>query len=222
MTAMTDNRTPRPMEPALQSEQPPCILLVEDDSVLRQTLAASLSAQGYRVMEAESRKTALTRLAEQDDIAVMILDLGLPPREHSTDEGLAVIRAVSSDMLNIKIIVLTGQDEESAALAAIREGAFDFLSKPAGLADILTALNRALLFQRKEKDLSSEGTTRLQINATLSDGLKAVREETEEKLVRKVLKETGFNVYQSASRLGLKRESLYYFMKKFGIRRGDD
>lgn len=219
---MTDSRTPQTTEEAPQTEQPPCILLVEDDSALRQTLAASLSAQGYRVAEAESRKSALIRLAERDDIAVMILDLGLPPREHSTDEGLAVIRSVSADMLNIKIIVLTGQDEESAALAAIREGAFDFLSKPTGLADILTALNRALLFQRKEQDLSSEGTARLQINATLSDGLKAVREETEEKLVRKVLKETGFNVYQSASRLGLKRESLYYFMKKFGIRRGDD
>lgn len=190
--------------------------------MLRQTLAASLAAQGYRIAEAESRNSALARLAEQDDIAVMILDLGLPPREHSTDEGLAVIRAVSAEMLNIKIIVLTGQDEESAALAAIREGAFDFLSKPTGLADILSALNRALLFQRKEQDLSSEGTARLQISATLADGLKAVREETEEKLVRKVLKETGFNVYQSASRLGLKRESLYYFMKKFGIRRGDD
>lgn len=219
---MSDNKPAQSTEPMLQAEQPPCILLVEDDSALRQTLAASLSARGYRVAEAESRNSALALLAEQADIAVMILDLGLPPREHSTDEGLAVIRAVSADMLNIKIIVLTGQDEESAALAAIREGAFDFLSKPTGLADILTALNRALLFQRKEQDLSSEGTARLQISTTLSDGLKAVREETEEKLVRKVLKETGFNVYQSASRLGLKRESLYYFMKKFGIRRGDD
>lgn len=204
-----------------QVEKLPYILLVEDDHTLRRTLASSLSAQGYRVLQASSRQTALALLPEHP-IAVMLLDLGLPPREHNTEEGLAVIRAVSKEMLDIKIIVLTGQDEESAALAAIREGAFDFLAKPARLGNILSALNRALLFHRKEQDLSSEGTARLQINATLANGLKAAREETEEKLLRKVLKQSNFNVYQSATRLGLSRESLYYFMKKFEIRRGDD
>lgn len=204
-----------------QVEKLPYILLVEDDHTLRRTLASSLSAQGYRVLQAGSRQTALALLPEHP-IAVMLLDLGLPPREHNTEEGLAVIRAVSKEMLDIKIIVLTGQDEESAALAAIREGAFDFLAKPARLGNILSALNRALLFHRKEQDLSSEGTARLQINATLANGLKAAREETEEKLLRKVLKQSNFNVYQSATRLGLSRESLYYFMKKFEIRRGDD
>jgi transcriptional regulator with GAF, ATPase, and Fis domain len=69
--------------------------------------------------------------------------------------------------------------------------------------------------------MAAEGLTRLQINARICDGLKAVREDAEERLVRQVLKETGFNVYQSAARLGLKRESIYYFLKKFGINRQD-
>lgn len=218
---MTTRKTVQSTAQAARTEKSPSILLVEDDHTLRQTLASSLSAQGYPVLQAGSRQTALALLPEHN-IAVMLLDLGLPPREHSTEEGLAVIRAVSKEMFDIKIIVLTGQDEESAALAAIREGAFDFLAKPARLGNILSALDRALLFHRKEQDLSSEGTARLQINATLAYGLKAAREETEEKLLRKVLKQSNFNVYQSASRLGLSRESLYYFMKKFGIRRGDD
>lgn len=67
--------------------------------------------------------------------------------------------------------------------------------------------------------MAADGLTRLQINARITDGLKAVREDAEEKLVRQVLKDTGFNVYQSAARLGLKRESIYYFLKKFGISR---
>ena len=62
---------------------------------------------------------------------------------------------------------------------------------------------------------------RLQFNARYADGLKTVREEAEEKLIRQVLRETGFNVYQSAGKLGVKRESIYYFMKKFGITRDD-
>ena len=113
---------------------------------------------------------------------------------------------VVAQLHRAKIVVLTGQDEESSALAAIKEGAFDFLSKPSHSADILNAVQRAVLFYRKELTLEvEEGLTRLQINAKVSDGLKAVREEAEEKLVRHVLKDTQFNVYQSAARLGLKR-----------------
>jgi len=83
-------------------------------------------------------------------------------------------------------------------------------------------VRRAFLFYRKEQEMAAGGLTRLQLNARVSDGLKSVRDEVEEKLVRQVLQETGFNVYQSAARLGLKRESLYYFLKKFGIERRDD
>lgn len=206
-------------ETGLSSDQSNRILLVEDDPVLRQMLKNMLGMEGYLVDVADSRMPALKLLAENSDIAVMIVDLGLPPMAHATDEGLAVIREVREATYGIKIIVLTGQDEEQSALEAIREGAFDFLSKPSTSEDILSSVNRAFLFHRTEQDMSAEGVTRLEISAKVSDGLKAVREEAEEKLVRKVLRETGFNIYQSAAKLGVKRESIYYFMKKFGINR---
>jgi DNA-binding NtrC family response regulator len=197
------------------------LLLVEDDAALRSLLSDSLAMQGLSVTQADCRQTAMKHLANNPEINVMLIDLGLPPAPHNTDEGIALIKAITLGNNNAKVIVLTGQDEESAALAAIREGAFDFLAKPAMFDDILKAVKRALLFQRQEIQMASEGLTRLQINAKVSDGLKAVREEAEERLVRQVLKETGFNVYQSAARLGLKRESIYYFLKKFGINRHD-
>jgi len=198
------------------------ILLVEDDSPLRAVLKSILEIQGFNVLETDSKIGAMAILGDSDNtIHVMILDLGLPPKAHTTEEGLAVIVETSAAMHTTKIIVLTGQDEEKSALDAIREGAFDFLSKPAKSEDILTAVNRAILFHSKEKDLSDDGMTRLQLNAKVADGLKAVREGAEEKLVRQVLKETGFNIYRSAEKLGIKRESIYYFMKKFGISRDD-
>ncbi|MEX2130469.1 MAG: response regulator [Pseudohongiellaceae bacterium] len=203
------------------AEQQPLILLVEDDPALRLILKNVLETKGYCVLEAQSRATAEPVIKANPGIAVVILDLGLPPSAHTTIEGLGIIRALSDDLFPGKIVVLTGQDEESSALAAIREGAFDFLSKPSKADDILKAVQRALLFYEKEQALASEGLTRLQFNARVSDGLKAVREEAEEKLVKQVLKDTGFNVYQSAARLGLKRESIYYFLKKFGIKRDD-
>tara|TARA_Y100001951_G_scaffold102087_1_gene108158 strand:- start:729 stop:1355 length:627 start_codon:yes stop_codon:yes gene_type:complete len=198
------------------------LLIAEDDDALRMMLASSLEMNGYTVTESVCRQSASQCLRENEDIQVMIIDLGLPPAAHSTDEGIALIRDILQIKGNAKIIVLTGQDEESAALAAIREGAFDFLAKPATLEEILQSVSRAFLFQKQERSMSAEGMTRLQINARVADGLKAVREDAEEKLVRQVLRDTNFNVYQSAARLGVKRESIYYFLKKFGIQRDPD
>jgi len=198
------------------------ILLVEDDPALRLVMRNVLENNNYHVQEADSQLSVDAILRADPDIAVIILDLGLPPSPHTTTEGLGVIKSVVDQLCPAKIVVLTGQDEESSALAAIKEGAFDFLSKPSRSEDILNAVKRAVLFYNKERTLSEEeGLTRLQLNAKVSDGLKAVREEAEEKLVRKVLRDTEFNVYQSAARLGLKRESIYYFLKKFGIKRDD-
>ena len=197
------------------------VLIVDDDPALRAALSGVLDMHGFTTLEADSRKSAISILESDEVVTVIILDLGMPPAVHSTEEGLGVIRAASAALHPAKIIVLTGQDHEQSALEAIREGAFDFLSKPASIDDILKAVRRAQLFYRKEKVMAAEGTTRLQLNAKISDGLKAVREEAEEKLVRQVLKDTGFNVYASAAKLGLKRESIYYFLKKFEIKRDD-
>lgn len=210
----------RPPEPQAGGESHK-LLLVEDDKALRTLLRTTLIKEGYDVVEAADRREGLALLEEHPNIAVAIIDLGLPPVEHTTLEGLELVRSITAEAAQVKTIVLTGQDEEKSAFEAIREGAFDFLSKPAATEAILGAVRRALLFHREEKALQDSGVARLQFSARYADGLKVVREEVEEKLVRKVLRETGFNVYRSAEMLGLKRESIYYFMKKFGITRDD-
>jgi DNA-binding NtrC family response regulator len=209
-------------EESEQVDEVPRILLVEDDPALRHVLRNVLEINGYNIQEADSKVTAEKILKSDPEIAVVVLDLGLPPSPHTTTEGLAIIKSIVEQLYAAKIVVLTGQDEESSALAAIKEGAFDFLAKPSKSEDIINSVQRAVLFYQKERELSEDqGLTRLQINARVEDGLKAVREDAEEKLVRQVLKQTEFNVYQSAARLGLKRESIYYFLKKFGIKRDD-
>jgi len=195
------------------------ILMVEDDSAIRTMMRAMLELHDFKVSEAESRIDALDKLRADQNISVVILDLGLPPNAHDITEGIATLKAIQDDIMAVKVIVLTGQDQEAAALEAIREGAFDFLAKPASSGSILTAVRRALLFLKKEQELGREGVTRIAINAQIGEGLKGVRTDAEERLVRQILKETNFNVYQSAKRLGVKRENIYYFLKKFGIER---
>lgn len=197
------------------------VLLIEDDPALRTMLRGMLELNAFAVSETESRDLALEKLKIDPSISVVVLDLGLPPAAHDISEGIAALKAIQAEILPVKVIVLTGQNQEAAALEAIREGAFDFLAKPASSDAILHAINRALLFVQKERELGKEGIARIAINAQIGDGLKAVRSDAEERLVRQILKETGFNVYQSAKRLGVKRENIYYFLKKFGIARDD-
>ena len=56
----------------------------------------------------------------------------------------------------------------------------------------------------------------------MGGGLQLAREEAEKNIIMKVLRDTNFNIYRSAKILGVKRESLYYFIKKFGWKREDD
>lgn len=197
------------------------LLMVEDDQAIRTMLRSMLELHDFKVSEAESRSDALEKLRADQKISVVILDLGLPPNAHDITEGIATLKAIQAEIMTVKVIVLTGQDQEAAALEAIREGAFDFLAKPATSESILNAVRRALLFLQKEQELGREGVTRIAINAQIGEGLKGVRTDAEERLVRQILKETNFNVYQSAKRLGVKRENIYYFLKKFGIERDE-
>lgn len=197
------------------------ILLVEDDPALRTMLRGLLELNDFKVSEADRRSSAMDLLRANPAIRIVILDFGLPPASHDMSEGIATLKAIQAEIMTAKVIVLTGQDQEAAALAAIREGAFDFLAKPVAYDAILRAITRASLFLQKEQELSLEGITRIAVNAQAGEGLKGIRSDAEERLVRQILKETGFNVFQSAKRLGVKRENVYYFMKKFGIERDD-
>lgn len=197
------------------------ILLVEDDPALAGMLRGVLEQHGLHVMHVDNGADTLRVLQATPAVEVVLLDLGLPPFPYQISEGINTLKAIHAEILPVKVIVLTGQDEEQAALEAVREGAFDFLPKPASTPKILDAITRCLLFLRKEQRLEQQGVTRIAINAQLGEGLKGVRDSAEGRLVRQVLRETGFNVYRSAKRLGVKRENVYYLMKKYGIARDD-
>lgn len=195
------------------------ILLVDDDPALRGMLGFSLEAKGYSVVEVESRQQAIDTLKEKA-FSVILLDMGMPPSEHTPDEGIAVLQWLSDNQPQNKVIVLTGQNAESTSYLALKHGAFDFLEKPVATESMLQAVQRAQLFyQQEEKRKELEGVQKVQVEAQLGEGVKSIRNSAEEKLVKSVLAETEFNVHEAARRLGLKRENVYYLIKKYGIKR---
>ena len=192
----------------------PALLIVEDDEALAGYLASVMIDEGYRVVCAHTRPEAL---AIHPQPLLALVDLGLPPAENRISEGMFLIDALLANEPHSKIIVVTGQDEESAAFEAVRRGAFDFLSKPASMNDIKAAIKRAHLFLHHEEHLSETGEARLHITVRLANGPKETSNAVEEQMVRGALADTHGNVTEAARRLGLVREHLYYYLKKYGI-----
>ena len=100
------------------------LLLVEDEPALREATAERLEEQGYRVVQAESGEAALQSLA---DFAfdVVITDLRLPGID-----GTQLIEAARERYPNIAGLVITGYGTVKDAVAAIKRGASDFITKP--------------------------------------------------------------------------------------------
>lgn len=117
-----------PPIPALTN---PSLLIVDDDPVIVDTLGFIL-AEDFQVHTAASRSEAVElvrHLESPPDIA--LIDLGLPPLPHRPDEGFALIGELLAHAPDIRIVVLSGQDEETNARHARTLGATDFLAKPA-------------------------------------------------------------------------------------------
>ncbi len=197
------------------------ILLVDDDPALRGMLSFSLELAGYKVTEASSKDMAINVLKSQQ-FQVVLLDMGMPPNEHTPEEGVAVLSWLQQQQLASKVIVLTGQQADSTAYLALKHGAFDFLEKPVSSEVLLLSVKRALLFYAQESALKQkEGLQKFQLDAFMGEGVKSIRNQAEEKLIRQVLSDTEFNVHETARRLGLKRENVYYLIKKYQLQRID-
>jgi two-component system response regulator RegA len=194
------------------------ILLVEDDKALRKQMCFSLE-EGFTVFEAGDVEEA-THSLDANEMDVVILDLGLPPNENSPEEGLRLLRYIL-DTSDAKVIILTGQKTEQVAMDAIRAGAFDYVMKPAAMDKLIFSIERAMLFRDAEKKIKKQGITKISLDVEVGKGLQGLREEAEKNIIIKVLRDTNFNVYKSAKILGVKRESLYYFIRKFALRRDE-
>ncbi len=189
------------------------LLIVEDDEPVCSHLSQVMAIEGYRVHSAHNRTEAL---ACHHQPMIVLLDMGLPPARHEISEGLFLIDALLADSPGSKIIAITGH--EDAAFEAVRRGAFDFLTKPSDLGDIKSATRRASLFLHHEARLSESGEARLHVTIKISDGPRECAEAVEELIIRNTLSGTNGNVSETARRLGLVRENLYYYLKKYGIR----
>ena len=121
---------PTPPKPMDAARRKPDLLIVDDDPLITDTLDYSLGSE-YEVLVAASRPQVHGLLRQIERMpGLALIDLGLPPSPHRPDEGFRLITELLAASPSMKIIVLSGQNDEANARHARAIGAMEFLPKP--------------------------------------------------------------------------------------------
>lgn len=121
------------------------ILLVEDETNIRNLVATLLEAAGYQTISAETCSQAQT-LFRSHMPDLIVLDLGLPDRD-----GLSLLRTVR-EIAPTPVIVLSARSEERDKVEALDMGANDYVTKPFGSAELLARVRSVLRSRRMQED----------------------------------------------------------------------
>ena len=114
------------------------VLIVDDEKNIRQGLGKALEMDGYRTLLAEDGQDAL-QIIHQEEVDLVIADLRMPRLS-----GEELLRRVVDSWPTIPVIILTGHGTIETAVQAMRDGAYDFLTKPVNLDRLSLLVKRAL------------------------------------------------------------------------------
>ena len=117
---------------------PATLLIADDDPGLRQSLERTLTREGYRVILASDGNAALERL-QAGGVDLVLTDLKMPGLS-----GIELLRAVKAIASEVDVILLTAFGTVEEAVKAMKEGAYDFLTKPFQRAQLLRLIRQAL------------------------------------------------------------------------------
>ncbi|MCG8394394.1 MAG: response regulator transcription factor [Pseudomonadales bacterium] len=162
------------------------LLIVEDDEAFARTLSRSFERRGYRVLHADGLD-AMNELLKDHDPGYAVVDLKLKGEA----SGLACVQALNEHNQDMLIVVLTGYASIATAVEAVKLGACHYLAKPSNTDDIEAAFQRA------------GGDAEVELTARATD-LKTLEWER----IHETLAETGFNISETARRLGMHRRTL--------------
>jgi two-component system KDP operon response regulator KdpE len=143
------------------------ILIVDDEKTIRMVIADALEAQGYQINTAASPAEALD-IFNTTPCDLALIDLKIP----GPMDGIGLLKELRQRSPQTIVIMLTGFATFDSAIAAMREGAFDYLTKPASITQIIESVQRGLAKRR-------EDIQRQQLIAQLEQTLHALRVENE-------------------------------------------
>jgi two-component system response regulator HydG len=131
----------------------PTILVVEDDAENRAAMVKVLEGGEYKVRETDNGQQALD-LINEDEIDILVTDLRLPIMD-----GVELLKRAKAVEQDLEVIMITGHGTVEIAVEAIKEGAYDFITKPVKKAQLLRAVEKAAEKQylsRENRDLRQQ------------------------------------------------------------------
>ncbi len=136
------------------------ILVVDDDAQIRSLLADLLTSNGYTVRQAKTGAEAIASVEKQRPALVM-MDVKLPDQD-----GLDVLRTLKKERPELEVIVMTAFGGSSSAIKAMEHGAYDYVTKPFEIDDLLATLHRVF----EHAQMSSEvATLRLELGKSAAE-----------------------------------------------------
>ncbi|MFC2060237.1 sigma-54-dependent transcriptional regulator, partial [Chloroflexota bacterium] len=118
------------------------ILIVDDEEIVRQVIHRKLLTEGYHCLEAANADQALDQL-KKNSIELVILDIKMPVK--SGAELLPELKAAYPD---IEVIMATGITDTDTAVQCMRQGAYDYITKPINFDEFVLTVERALEMRR--------------------------------------------------------------------------
>jgi two-component system, OmpR family, KDP operon response regulator KdpE len=136
-----------------------CALIIDDELQIRRLLRVNLEDNGYRVVEAATGQEGITQAAQwRPD--VVVLDLGLPDMD-----GVTVLKRLR-EWSRVPVIVLSVRDREEDKVAALDNGADDYVTKPFSTAELLARLRVAQRHAQPGTEASHFRTGHLEVDLT--------------------------------------------------------
>ena len=166
------------------------LLIVDDDNPFRQRLARAMEKKGFLVTQAEGVKAGLDSVKSKKP-AFAVVDLRL-----NDGNGIEVVKEIQKNNTESRIIMLTGYGNIPTAVAAIKEGAIDYIAKPADADDV----EKALLADPNKKPAPPE-------NPMSADRVKWEH-------IHRVFELCNRNVSETARRLKMHRRTLQRILSK--------
>ena len=166
------------------------LLIVDDDNPFRERLARAMEKKGFEVSQAEGVKVGIETVKLKKP-AFAVVDLRL-----EDGNGLEVVKQIQNTNPESRIVMLTGYGNISTAVAAIKEGAIDYLAKPADADDV----EKALLANPNKKPEPPE-------NPMSADRVKWEH-------IHRVFELCNRNVSETARRLKMHRRTLQRILSK--------
>ncbi len=115
------------------------LLVVDDEQIVRRLLHQKLANEGYECLEAGSADEALSVLSNNGEVALIISDMKMPGRS-----GMELLTEVKNRYPDTAMIMATAVTETATAIECMKQGAYDYLTKPFKLDEVLFSIWRAL------------------------------------------------------------------------------